>query len=73
MTQVDKTTVCLFDVDGTLTPARGRITPEVDNVLRRLAEKVSVGLVSGSDICKTEEQVGDQVDGELTSNFGNGN
>jgi len=49
----------LFDVDGTLTAARQLISPEMDDLLRnRLSKKVSVGLVSGSDLCKVAEQMG---------------
>ena len=49
----------LFDVDGTLTAARQLIRPEVDDLLRnKLAKKVRVGLVSGSDLAKVAEQMG---------------
>jgi len=54
-----KDVLVLFDVDGTLTAARQLIKPEMDDLLRnRLSKKVSVGLVSGSDLCKVAEQMG---------------
>lgn len=46
----------LFDVDGTLTPARQSISDEVDKYLQSLKERVSVGLVGGSDLNKIAEQ-----------------
>lgn len=53
-----KNTICLFDVDGTLTPARRRISPEMLNLLARLRQKCAVGYVGGSDLVKQEEQIG---------------
>ena len=50
-------TIVLFDVDGTLTKPRNRITPEMDDFLRALKSKVSVGLVGGSDLAKIAEQM----------------
>ncbi|XP_064011212.1 phosphomannomutase 1 isoform X2 [Pogoniulus pusillus] len=51
--------LCLFDVDGTLTPARQKIEPEVDAFLRELRERVHIGVVGGSDYAKIAEQLGD--------------
>ncbi|XP_054047567.1 phosphomannomutase 1 isoform X1 [Rissa tridactyla] len=51
--------LCLFDVDGTLTPARQKIEPEVDAFLRELRERVQIGVVGGSDYAKIAEQLGD--------------
>ncbi|XP_077301452.1 uncharacterized protein LOC143922051 [Arctopsyche grandis] len=51
----------LFDVDGTLTPSRERVTPEVLNALYNLREKVTIGFVGGSDLSKQQEQIGDNV------------
>ncbi|CAG5129747.1 unnamed protein product [Candidula unifasciata] len=53
----DTSTICLFDVDGTLTPSRQSIKPHVDDFLHKLAEKVLVGLVGGSDFVKIAEQM----------------
>ncbi|KAJ1920301.1 Phosphomannomutase 1 [Mycoemilia scoparia] len=52
------TTICLFDVDGTLTPARGVITKEVKDTLAALRKKCVVGFVGGSDYAKQLEQLG---------------
>ncbi|XP_074797803.1 phosphomannomutase 1 isoform X3 [Natator depressus] len=50
--------LCLFDVDGTLTPARQKIDPEVDKFLQELRERVQIGVVGGSDYSKIAEQLG---------------
>ena len=49
--------MCLFDVDGTLTKSRNRITPEMEEFLLNLRAKVTVGLVGGSDLQKIAEQM----------------
>ena len=55
----EKKTLVLFDVDGTLTTARQEIKPEMrDLLLNKLKSKVSIGLVSGSDLIKVSEQMG---------------
>jgi len=53
--------IVLFDVDGTLTQARRKITQNMLDLLKRLKEKVSIGVVSGSDFVKQKEQLGDNV------------
>ncbi len=53
--------LCLFDVDGTLTVPRKAITPEMDQFMRKLKERVCVGVVGGSDLPKQREQVGHDV------------
>jgi phosphomannomutase len=53
-----KNTVVLFDVDGTLTPARLSASPEMLNLLARLRQKVAIGFVGGSDLVKQQEQLG---------------
>ncbi|NP_001085941.1 phosphomannomutase 2 S homeolog [Xenopus laevis] len=55
--------LCLFDVDGTLTPAREKIDPTVDRFLQELRQRVKIGVVGGSDYSKIAEQLGegDQV------------
>ncbi|XP_045567658.1 phosphomannomutase 2 [Salmo salar] len=58
---VDTTTLCLFDVDGTLTAARQRVTPGMEDFLQRLRRRVRVGVVGGSDYIKIKEQLGDDV------------
>uniref|UniRef100_A0A8C9RM96 Phosphomannomutase n=1 Tax=Scleropages formosus TaxID=113540 RepID=A0A8C9RM96_SCLFO len=61
MQSVDTKTLCLFDVDGTLTAARQRVTPEMEEFLAQLRHKVRVGVVGGSDYSKIKEQLGDDV------------
>ncbi|XP_075292619.1 phosphomannomutase 2 isoform X1 [Opisthocomus hoazin] len=58
--------LCLFDVDGTLTAPRQRITAEMAAFLQRLRQKVKVGVVGGSDFEKIKEQLGDDA---LTTPF----
>jgi len=55
-------TICLFDVDGTLTVPRGVITDEMGTFLKELKSKgVEVGIVGGSDLVKQKEQLGEDV------------
>ncbi|XP_005753219.1 phosphomannomutase 2 isoform X1 [Pundamilia nyererei] len=58
---VDTSTLCLFDVDGTLTAARQRVTPDMAEFLQKLRTLVRVGVVGGSDLSKIKEQLGDDV------------
>lgn len=51
-------TICLFDVDGTLTAARRSVTPEMLSLLSALRQKVAIGFVGGSDLAKQQEQLG---------------
>ncbi|XP_053775604.1 phosphomannomutase 1 isoform X1 [Desmodus rotundus] len=51
--------LCLFDVDGTLTPARQKIDPEVAAFLQKLRSRVQIGVVGGSDYSKIAEQLGE--------------
>ncbi|CAG2174600.1 unnamed protein product [Oppiella nova] len=51
-------TLVLFDVDNTLTSSRLPISPEMEELLKDLRERVSVGLVGGSDLSKIVEQMG---------------
>ena len=54
-------TAYIFDVDGTLTPSRGRIDPEFGAWFVDFARNHSVYLCTGSDRDKTMEQVGELV------------
>ncbi|KAJ7493451.1 eukaryotic phosphomannomutase [Mycena galericulata] len=47
----------LFDVDGTLTPARQDVSSEMIEVLRALRKKAVIGFVGGSDMVKILEQL----------------
>jgi len=49
--------LCLFDVDGTLTPARQVASPQMIEALRKLRKKVVIGFVGGSDFAKITEQL----------------
>lgn len=51
----------LFDVDGTLTPARLTISTEMKETLEALRKKVVIGFVGGSDLSKQVEQLGSTV------------
>uniref|UniRef100_A0A061R7Q3 Phosphomannomutase n=1 Tax=Tetraselmis sp. GSL018 TaxID=582737 RepID=A0A061R7Q3_9CHLO len=51
--------IALFDVDGTLTVARQRVKPDMLVFLKELRQKVSIGIVGGSDLIKIKEQLGD--------------
>ncbi|KAH9827210.1 eukaryotic phosphomannomutase [Teratosphaeria destructans] len=53
-----KNTVVLFDVDGTLTPARRTVSPEMLQLLSQLRHHVAIGFVGGSDLAKQQEQLG---------------
>lgn len=52
-----KKVICLFDVDGTVTAARQKVTLEMEEFMARLRQKVTVGLVGGSDLVKILEQL----------------
>lgn len=52
----------LFDVDGTLTPARQQASPEMIKLLAKLRTKVVIGFVGGSDLVKIREQL--EIPGE---------
>lgn len=51
----------MFDVDGTLTPARLTISDEVRDTLAKLRKKCVIGFVGGSDLSKQVEQLGPNV------------
>ncbi|KAI1307779.1 eukaryotic phosphomannomutase [Xylaria venustula] len=63
-----KNTIVLFDVDGTLSPARRSATPEMLATLAALRQKVAIGYVGGSDLSKQQEQLG-SADRPVTSMF----
>jgi len=60
MTSRDNTIV-LFDIDGTLTPSRKNASKEILSALSSLRQKVTVGVVGGSDFVKQQEQLGNDV------------
>lgn len=59
--KLDATTLCLFDVDGTLTAPRQKATAEMSEFLQKLKARVRVGVVGGSDLCKIKEQLGEDI------------
>ena len=56
---------CLFDMDGTLTPAREAMSGEVLAALKKLNEKFNIGIVSGSIIEYIKEQCSELLDSEI--------
>lgn len=62
-------TLVLFDVDGTLTPARLTISEEVKDTLLKLRKKVCIGFVGGSDLSKQLEQLGPTVLADFDYSF----
>jgi len=50
-------TLCLFDVDGTLSPPRQSASAEVLEILQAARKKVVIGFVGGSDLPKITEQL----------------
>lgn len=53
-----KGTICLFDVDDTLTPARRSVSPDMLQLLSALRHKCAIGFVGGSNLAKQQEQLG---------------
>lgn len=60
-------TLCLFDVDGTLTLPRKKITPHMLEFMKELKGKVTVGVVGGSDLKKITEQIAEDQDDLINS------
>lgn len=54
-------TLVLFDVDGTLTPARLVVSDEMRETLKKLRKVCAIGFVGGSDLSKQVEQLGPTV------------
>jgi len=65
----DPTTIFMFDVDGTLTAPRKKITPEMESFMRELRQYVHIGVVGGSDMVKQKEQLGSTVLQDYDFNF----
>lgn len=61
--------IALFDVDGTLTIPRGEVEPEMMAFMKSLSEKITVGIVGGSDLPKQEEQLGEGIAKVFPYNF----
>ena len=52
-----KDIIALFDIDGTLTAPRKKILPNMKQVLMDLRQKITIGIVGGSDFKKQQEQL----------------
>ncbi|GHJ85240.1 hypothetical protein NliqN6_1642 [Naganishia liquefaciens] len=50
-------TICMFDVDGTLTPARQQASQEMLQMLKDLRKECAIAFVGGSDLNKIAEQL----------------
>jgi len=59
----------LFDIDGTLTPARQKASQEMKDVLREVRKRFTIATVGGSDLVKQKEQLGENVLTEFDYNF----
>lgn len=53
-----KRVLALFDIDGTLSPARAHASEEMKALLARLRGVIFTGVVGGSDLVKQQEQLG---------------
>jgi phosphomannomutase len=69
MATPNKKILVLFDVDGTLTPARAEASEEMKEFLAKLGTKTSVGIVGGSDLVKQQEQMGANIVKEVDYSF----
>jgi len=53
--------IVLFDVDGTLTEPRKKVSQDMLYFLEELSEYIDIGIVGGSDLTKIKEQLGDDL------------
>lgn len=68
--QAAKRIIALFDVDQTLTPARKTIQKAMLETLQQIHDRgVAIGIVSGSDLHKIKEQVGEELVQEADYTF----
>lgn len=59
----------IFDVDGTLTPSRGKMDKKFSSFFFDFCTLNNVYLVTGSDVQKTREQVGEVIWGMTKRNY----
>lgn len=57
----DPNIIVLFDVDGTLTAPRLKITEQMLSFIKTLRKTIIIGMVGGSDLAKQREQLGPDV------------
>uniref|UniRef100_A0A915Q1X3 Phosphomannomutase n=1 Tax=Setaria digitata TaxID=48799 RepID=A0A915Q1X3_9BILA len=55
-------TILLFDVDGTLTLPRQKLDQSMSNFLMEVRKTVPLAVVSGSDLTKVIEQLGESLE-----------
>eukprot|EP00753_Platysulcus_tardus_P016253 PLAT556.1.p1 GENE.PLAT556.1~~PLAT556.1.p1 ORF type:complete len:227 (+),score=105.65 PLAT556.1:32-682(+) len=65
----DTTVLALFDVDGTLSPARKTASAEMMAAVAALRKRIVVGVVGGSDLAKQRHQLGDDVTDAVDYSF----
>jgi phosphomannomutase len=53
--------IILFDVDGTLTIPRNKVSSQMLDFLKSLHDKIDIGIVGGSDLSKIKEQLGENL------------
>ena len=58
-------TIALFDMDGTLTPVRKQLEPDVLHALDRLAKSCRIGVITGSDMAYVVDQMPKVIDGSV--------
>ena len=54
--------IVLFDMDGTLTPARKQIEPDMIRALKFLEKEYEIGIVTGSDFEYVRQQINPALD-----------
>lgn len=64
-----KSTILLFDIDGTLTKPRKPIDKHMVEFLQHIKQYATIGLIGGSDMQKIEEQMGKDVTKQFTYVF----
>jgi len=67
MPEKNTSILCLFDVDGTLTLPRQKITPSMSEFMKELRQRVTLGVVGGSDLKKIVEQIATSQDDLVNS------
>jgi phosphomannomutase len=67
---MSKSRIFLFDVDGTLTPPRQKMTQKFEKLFGRFVDTQEVFLVSGSDIEKIRQQVPAHILSKCSGIFG---
>ncbi len=69
MSITKKKILALFDVDGTLTEPRKKISSTMKEHMEKLGKIITIGVVGGSDMNKQIEQLGNDVLHDYKSNI----